>query len=83
LIKWPKATKDAQRTGAVPRRSDYADELNLTIRSRMTTIIGISGSLRHGSFNSALLRAAVELMPPGRKMFCRDFAEIHIESYVA
>jgi len=29
----------------------------------MTTIIGISGSLRHGSFNSALLRAPVELMP--------------------
>jgi chromate reductase len=28
----------------------------------MTTIIGISGSLRRGSFNSALLRAAVELM---------------------
>lgn len=29
----------------------------------MTKIIGISGSLRRGSFNSALLRAAVELMP--------------------
>lgn len=31
----------------------------------MTTIIGISGSLRRGSFNSALLRAAVEVMPDG------------------
>ncbi len=31
----------------------------------MTTIIGISGSLRVGSFNSALLRAAVTLMPDG------------------
>lgn len=30
----------------------------------MSTIIGISGSLRRGSFNSALLRAAVELAPP-------------------
>jgi chromate reductase len=30
----------------------------------MTTILGISGSLRRGSFNTALLRAAVELMPP-------------------
>jgi len=29
------------------------------------TIIGISGSLRRGSLNSALLRAAAELMPPG------------------
>jgi chromate reductase len=31
----------------------------------MTSIIGISGSLRRGSFNTALLRAAVELMPEG------------------
>lgn len=29
----------------------------------MTTIIGISGSLRAGSFNGALLRAAAQLMP--------------------
>ncbi len=29
----------------------------------MTTLIGLSGSLRQGSFNSALLRAALELMP--------------------
>src|SRR5437762_13789313 len=38
----------------------------------MTKIIGISGSLRRGSFNSALLRAAVEMMPAG--------AELKIES---
>ena len=31
----------------------------------MTTIVGLSGSLRQASFNSALLRAAVALMPPG------------------
>ena len=31
----------------------------------MTTLVGLSGSLRQGSFNSALLRAAVELMPAG------------------
>ncbi len=31
----------------------------------MATIIGISGSLRKGSFNSALLQAAVELAPAG------------------
>jgi NAD(P)H-dependent FMN reductase len=31
----------------------------------MTTIIGIAGSLRVGSFNYALLRAAVTLMPDG------------------
>ena len=31
----------------------------------MTRIIGIAGSLRAGSYNKALLRAAAELMPPG------------------
>jgi len=31
----------------------------------MTKIVGISGSLRAGSFNSALLRAAVGAMPAG------------------
>jgi chromate reductase len=31
----------------------------------MTTIIGISGSLRTGSINGALLRAAAQLMPSG------------------
>jgi NAD(P)H-dependent FMN reductase len=31
----------------------------------MATILGISGSLRAGSFNTALLRAAAELAPPG------------------
>jgi chromate reductase, NAD(P)H dehydrogenase (quinone) len=30
----------------------------------MATIVGISGALRHGSHNAALLRAAVELAPP-------------------
>lgn len=31
----------------------------------MTTLIGISGSLRRGSYNSALLRAAAEVAPTG------------------
>lgn len=31
----------------------------------MTTIVGLSGSLRSGSFNSALLRAAASAMPAG------------------
>lgn len=31
----------------------------------MTTIVGLSGSLRKGSFNSGLLRAAAELAPSG------------------
>ncbi len=38
----------------------------------MTTIIGLSGSLRKASFNSGLLRAAKDLMPAG--------AELKIES---
>ncbi|MFH5776521.1 NADPH-dependent FMN reductase [Paracoccus broussonetiae] len=31
----------------------------------MTTILGLSGSLRRGSFNAGLLRAAAELAPQG------------------
>ena len=34
----------------------------------MTKLIGISGSLRRGSFNTALLRAATELMPDGANL---------------
>jgi NAD(P)H-dependent FMN reductase len=34
----------------------------------MITLIGISGSLRRGSFNSSLLRAAAELMPAGSEL---------------
>lgn len=34
----------------------------------MTTIVGIAGSLRTGSFNAALLRAAAGLMPAGTSL---------------
>jgi NAD(P)H-dependent FMN reductase len=34
----------------------------------MTTIIGLSGSLRAGSLNSALLRAAADAMPQGAQL---------------
>jgi NAD(P)H-dependent FMN reductase len=39
----------------------------------MTTIVGISGSLRRQSFNSALLRAGAALMPAGTRL---DIASI-------
>lgn len=34
----------------------------------MTTIVGLAGSLRAGSFNGALLRAAAQLMPAGAQL---------------
>jgi NAD(P)H-dependent FMN reductase len=37
----------------------------------MTKLLGISGSLRQGSFNTALLRAAVSLMPEGAALEIR------------
>jgi chromate reductase, NAD(P)H dehydrogenase (quinone) len=37
-------------------------------------ILGISGSLRKGSFNSALLRANVELAPPGMQIDVADIS---------
>jgi NAD(P)H-dependent FMN reductase len=37
----------------------------------MTTIIGLSGSLRAGSFNTALLRAAAGVMPDGAQLLVK------------
>ena len=34
----------------------------------MVTLVGISGSLRQGSYNSALLRSAARLMPEGAEL---------------
>jgi chromate reductase, NAD(P)H dehydrogenase (quinone) len=42
----------------------------------MTTIVGISGSLRQGSYNSALLRAAVELVPLGTSIEIASIRDI-------
>jgi chromate reductase, NAD(P)H dehydrogenase (quinone) len=40
----------------------------------MPALLGISGSLRQGSFNTALLRAAVDLMPAGSTL---ELATLH------
>src|SRR4051812_34126453 len=37
----------------------------------MTTLIGLSGSLRAGSFNTALVRAAAGLMPDGAQLLVK------------
>ncbi len=42
----------------------------------MTTILGLSGSLRQGSFNTALLRAAGTLMPEGASLRIETVAGI-------
>jgi NADPH-dependent FMN reductase len=42
----------------------------------MKTIIGISGSLRKGSFNSALLREAARSAPPGVEVVIQSIAAI-------
>jgi len=41
-----------------------------------TTIIGLSGSLRRGSYNTALLRAAAPLMPAGSALQVRTLHDI-------
>lgn len=41
-----------------------------------TNIVGFSGSLRQGSFNSALLRAAAALMPEGSRLDMKSIADI-------
>jgi NAD(P)H-dependent FMN reductase len=42
----------------------------------MVTLVGISGSLRKGSFNSAVLRAAGELMPADSELSIASIAGI-------
>jgi len=42
----------------------------------VTKLIGLSGSLRQRSFNSSLLRAAVELMPQGAEMTVGSIRDI-------
>ena len=42
----------------------------------MITIVGISGSLRRGSFNTALLRAAAEVAPEGVRVCSGDISDI-------
>jgi chromate reductase, NAD(P)H dehydrogenase (quinone) len=42
----------------------------------MHTIIGISGSLRKGSYNSALLRAAASLAPPELQITIASIADV-------
>jgi chromate reductase, NAD(P)H dehydrogenase (quinone) len=52
----------ACRSGAV-----YCERWQSEIRA-MSGLIGISGSLRQGSFNTALLKAAAQLMPQGAEL---------------
>jgi len=42
----------------------------------MATIIGLCGSLRRGSFNLMLLRAAIEVTPPGTAIETESIREI-------
>lgn len=44
--------------------------------ARTVKTLGISGSLRKGSYNTAALRAAVELVPEGMSLDVADISEI-------
>lgn len=47
----------------------------------MTRIIGISGSLRRESFNTALLRAAASMMPEGVTIDIRSIGDIPLYNF--
>jgi chromate reductase len=48
----------------------------MDIMTEQINVVGISGSLRKGSHNTALLRAAAELMPEGMSLEILDLASI-------
>jgi chromate reductase len=47
----------------------------------MTRIIGIAGSLRRGSFNAALLRAALEFVPDHARLDIEPIGDIPLYNY--
>jgi chromate reductase, NAD(P)H dehydrogenase (quinone) len=49
---------------------------NRSWRIGMTKLVGLAGSLRRGSFNAALLRAAADLMPSGAELSLGSIREI-------
>src|SRR6188472_2064027 len=49
-------------------REQHRTRFAIQKHNDMTTIIGLSGSLRAGSFNTALLRAAAGLMPDAAQL---------------
>src|SRR4030095_16288202 len=49
---------------------------SLQRRTDVITLIGISGSLRRGSFNSSVLRAAASLMPAESELHIASIADI-------
>jgi chromate reductase, NAD(P)H dehydrogenase (quinone) len=44
--------------------------------SQPLTIVGIAGSLRRGSYNRGLIRAAIELAPAGTKLVSHDLGDL-------
>lgn len=66
--------------GSLTDDSDFSAHLDKELRTRkdsiMTRIVGISGSLRRGSFNTALLRGAAELMPAGSDLAIEGIQDI-------
>jgi len=63
-----------------PRRNKervaHNERFDKTVFGFVTRIVGISGSLRRGSYNSAVLRAAAALMPPDSALAIEAIAGI-------
>jgi chromate reductase len=52
------------------------DKMDSLMMNKLVTILGFAGSLRKDSYNKALLRAAVELLPTGAKLEIFDLEGI-------
>ena len=69
LADGPAERRPGARLGRRPERPPRADQGRGGVAMR---VLGISGSLRRDSHNTALLRAAAELLPPGAELVLFD-----------
>src|SRR5262245_31206066 len=83
----PDCVFTATRIGFYPRMSSHHGGLpgprgmmdhsgTMPAVARVFDVVGIAGSLRRGSYNRALLRAAAELAPPGLHIVIHELDQI-------
>jgi chromate reductase len=76
-VNWAAMPDDAQGCRyAVGYAGRHDRTQSMTLGKTVTKLIGLSGSLRRGSYNSALLRAAADMMPDDAELTIGSIRDI-------